>query len=242
MKKLMFVLLFVGLFSPAWSQQKTYDTTAIVILDHMSSIIGDLNSCSFRLTVEIDADEPGFGVVTNHEVSDVSFTGPDKMLMDIRGDKGHHGYWYNGKTLTWYSFAENNFVVIAAPCRTVDMIDSVNETFGIDFPAADFFNPTLSDDLISLSDNIKYLGKTTVEGKSCYQVAATNKDLTIQFWVSDELRFLPLKMVINYHGKTAISRYEVSFSEWQVNPVLPAAMYEFAVPPEANQIAILPRK
>ncbi len=45
MKKLIYSLLFPGLFTAARFQEKSYDTTAIVILDHMSTMIGNLTSC-----------------------------------------------------------------------------------------------------------------------------------------------------------------------------------------------------
>ena len=242
MKKLLVCLLFLGLFTTARSQEKSYDTLAIVILDHMSAILGDLHSCRFSLAAESDLADPGLGVVTNHETSDISFDGPDKMQMHIMGDKGHRGYWYNGKTLTWFSFTENNYVVIGVPGSTVAMIDSVNDTYGIDFPAADFFYPTFTDDLIDQCDYIAYQGKTRLNDRNCFQIVATSKDFTAQFWISDEVMFLPIKMVITYKGKAAIQRYEASFSNWQINPDLPSAMFEFALPPGANQVAILSRK
>jgi hypothetical protein len=242
MKKLLFFLMFPGLFTPALSQDKTYDTIAIVILDHMSAILGDLSSCRFRLDVESDLSDPDLGVVTNHEVSDVSFGGPDKMLMDILGDKGHRGYWYNGKTLTWYSFTENNYVVIEVPDHIITMIDSVHDTYGIEFPAADFFYPTFTDDLINQSEIISYQGRTRLNDKTCYQIVAKNKEMTIQFWISDEVLFLPVKMVIVYHDKSRFQRYEASFSDWQINPGLPPAMFEFALPPGAHQVSIQPGK
>jgi len=242
MKKLLFSFLFIGLFFPARTQEKTYDSIAIVILDHMSAILGDLTSCRFRLDVESDLSDPDLGLVTSHEVSDVSFGGPDKMLMHITGDKGHRGYWYNGKTLTWYSFTENNYVVINVPNQIIAMIDSVNDTYGIDFPAADFFYPTLNDDLIDQCDYISYQGKTRLNDKTCLQIVAKNKKMTVQFWVSDEALFLPVKMVITYYDNSVIQRYEATFSDWQINPGLPSAMFEFALPPGAKQISILPRK
>ena len=242
MKKLLICLLFLGLFSAVHSQEKSYDTIAIAILDHMSAILGDLNSCRFKLDVESDIPDPDLGVVTDHETNDVSFAGPDKMLMHIQGDKGHRGYWYNGKTLTWYSFGENNYVVIDVPGNTIAMIDSVNDTFGIDFPAADFFYPTFTDDLINQSDYISYQGKTRLNDKTCLQIVATNKEMTLQFWISDEAMFLPMKMVIVYHGKSRVQRYEASFSDWQINPGLPSAMFDFALPPGAHQVTILSRK
>ncbi len=242
MKKLLIFLLFLGLFSPLQSQEKAYDTIAIVTLDHMSAILGDLVSCRFNLEIESDLSDPDFGVITNHETCDVSFDGPHKMLMHIKGDKGHRGYWYNGRTLTWYSFTENNYVVIDAPDNTIDMIDSVNDTYGIDFPAADFFYPAFTDDLISQSDYIAYKGKTRLKDKSCLQIVAKNKKMTMQFWISDEMMFLPMKMVIVYNDKSRIHRYEATFSDWQVNPGLPSAMFEFAIPTGAKQVSILPQK
>jgi hypothetical protein len=242
MKKLLFCVLFLGLFSQVRSQEKKYDTIAIVILDHMSAILGDLNSCRFKLDVESDISDAESGIVTNHETSDISFSGPDKMLMHVQGDKGHRGYWYNGKTLTWYSFTENNYVVINAPDNTIAMIDSVNNTYGIDFPAADFFYPTFTDDLIGQSENISYMGKTRLNDKSCLQIVAKNKEMVMQFWISDEALFLPIKMVIVYNDKSRVRRYEATFSDWQINPELPSAMFEFALPPGANQVAILSRK
>ena len=242
MKKLFLFLLFLGIFSTARPQETTYDTIAIVILDHMSAILGDLSSCRFRLDVESDLADPDLGVITSHETNDISFGGPDKMLMHIQGDKGHRGYWYNGKSLTWYSFTENNYVVINVPDRLIPMIDSVNDIYGIDFPAADFFYPTFTDDLINQSDYISFQGSTRLNDKSCLQVVAKNKEMTMQFWISDEALFLPMKMVIVYHDKSRAQRYEASFSDWQINPVLPLAMFEFALPPGANQVSILPGK
>jgi hypothetical protein len=242
MKKLLFCLIFLGFFLPARTQEKSYDTLAIVILDHMSAIIGDLSSCRFRLTAETDVNDPILGPVTTHEVSNVWFSGPSKMLMEIWGDKGHRAYWYNGHKLTWYSFTENNYVVIKAPGNTIPMIDSVNETYGIEFPAADFFYPTLTDDLIQNSDYISYNGRTRIDGQTCYQIVAMNADMTVQIWISDEVQFLPVKMVINYTGKSRNLRYEASFSDWQINPVLSDAMFEFAIPPGAHQVSILSRK
>src|SRR5512133_1102776 len=133
MKKLLLCLFFLGLVISSRSQEKSYDTMAIVVLDHMSAIIGDLGSCRFTLDVESDVSDPILGTVTKHNVSNVWLSGPDKLLIESRGDKGHRGFWYNGQTLTWYSFSENNYVVIPVPNRTIAMIDSVNDTYGIDF-------------------------------------------------------------------------------------------------------------
>jgi hypothetical protein len=242
MKKLLFFFLFLGLFLTGRSQEKSYDTIAIVIIDHMSALIGDLSSCYFTLNTEIDVNDPQLGPVTNHNVSHVWFSGPGKLLIEAWGDKGHRGYWYNGRTLTWYSFTENNYVVIPVPNQTIAMMDSVNETYGIEFPAADFFYPTLSDDLIQNSDLISYQGRTRIGDQTCFQVVARNQAMTVQIWISDEVQFLPLKCVITYNRTSGDKRYEATFSDWQINPSLPDAMFDFALPPGAHEVTILPKK
>jgi hypothetical protein len=242
MRNLLFCMIFLGWAMAGQSQGKSYDTLAIVVLDHMSAIIGDLTSCHFTLTSETDKTDPNLGAVTEHNVSQVWFSGPNKLLIEARGDKGHRGYWYNGKTLTWYSFTDNNYAVIPVPATTMAMIDSVNDTYGIDFPAADFFYPALSDNLIRNSDQISFLGKTTIGDQGCFQVVAKNKNMTVQIWVSDEVFFLPVKTVITYYGSSPDRRYEGTFSGWQVNPSLPDEVFEFALPPHSNEITILPRK
>jgi len=242
MKKPLLFLIFLGIFLSARAQEKSYDTLAVVVLDHMSALIGDLTSVQFRLQSESDQIIHGIGTVTTQELSHVWFSGPDKLLVEIWGNKGHRGFWYNSQTLTWYSFTENNYVVIDVPDKTIDMIDSIHSTYGIDFPAADFFYPTFTDDLIAWSDFIAFQGRTNIDGQSCYQIVAINQEMTVQIWVSDEVLCLPLKMVIVYHGDQPLQRYEATFSDWQLNPDLPNGLFDFALPPGAHQVSILPRK
>lgn len=232
----------MGLSATGFSQAKAYDTLAIVVLDHMSSVIGDLTSCRFTLTTETDQTDPLLGSVTLHQVSNVWFSGPARLLIEAKGHKGHQGLWYNGETLTIYSFAENNYVVIPVPENTIAMIDSVNDIYGIDFPAADIFNPTLSDDLLQGSDELSFLGRKMIGDQSCFQVVARNSEMTVQIWVSDDVLFLPVKFVITYHRPFRETRYEANFSGWQINPSLPDALFEFSIPPNAHEISILPGK
>lgn len=242
MKKLILALIVFGWIFPAHSQEKSYDTTAAVIFDHMSKILGELKSCSFDLKVARDTPDDECGMIAHHEISNISFYGPDKMLMNIRGSKGHRGYWYNGSQLVWYSYDENNYVALEVPDNTIDMIDTVYETYGIEFPAADFFYPGFTDDVIIDYDNIYYKGKTNIEGKDCFHIIAKNKEMVVQFWISDDALFLPYKMLINYYKNSNIGRYEATFYNWHINPELPLTMFEFNPPPLARLVSIVPKK
>jgi len=238
MKKILFFLI-ISLPLQLFAQESRIDTTAIMLLDRMSSMIGDLNSCSYTLNTSNDVIDVELGLIKYFDIHQVYMVGPDKMLVDSHGNKGHRGFWYNGKQLAYYSYSENNYAVIDAPSNIIATIDSVSKTYGIEFPAADFFYPSFTDDLIENNDEIIFIGKSTVDDKDCFHIIANNSAMSIQIWISDDALFLPMKMVIVYYDVTPNTQYEATFSNWQINTEYPNAMFEFTPPANANQLRLI---
>jgi hypothetical protein len=141
--------------------------------------------------------------------------------------------------LTYYSPDKNHYAQIAVPPTVMEMIDSVNKIYGIEFPAADLFYPSFVDDIISDATNLQYLGLTKVEGKDCYHIAGTAKDKTFQFWIADDAFSLPLKVVIVYTGKEMNPQFEAVLTDWKINPDLPDALFDFSAPPKAKKIKLV---
>ncbi|HXB91825.1 MAG TPA: DUF2092 domain-containing protein [Puia sp.] len=241
-KKLFFVLLFGtgGLSLSAQTQTRRIDTVAVSILDRMSAMIGDLNSCSVTVKSNYDIISHQLGLVKHSDEEQLYLHGPNKLLLRSDGDKGSRDFYFNGQTLSYYSLDKNQYGQIEAPVSVIEMIDTVNKLYGIDFPIADFFYPSFIDDLLAESGNLVYLGLTKVNGKECFHIAGTAKDKTYQFWVSNDAFNLPMKVVIVYTGREMTPQYEAVLSDWQVNPTLPDAMFEFAVPNMARRIKLVP--
>ena len=238
MKKM---LLFLPLFLICLltSAQNKTDSVAIVILDQMSHIIGDLVAVDFTVETRNDVNDPMFGQVSQFSVNQVIFDGPDKMYINSNGVKGHRSFWYNGELLVYYSFNENNYVIIETPPTTIETIDFINNEYGIDFPAADFFYPSFSADIIKASNELVYAGKNTIEEKECFHIISRQKDMTVQFWIENSVLFLPVKMLIMYNSENQNMQYEATFKEWKINPDLPDAMFSFLPPPGAHEVKIL---
>ena len=235
----MMILFFLLISISISAQESRYNSAAILLLDRMSDVIGDLQSCSFTLNTAHDVEDVELGLIKNLDLHNVYLVGPDKMLIDSRGEKGHRGFWYNGKQLAYYSYSENNYAVIDAPSTILATIDTVNKTYGIEFPAADFFYPSFTDDLIENNDEIIFVGKSTIDEKDCFHIIAKNKDMSIQIWISDDALFLPMKMVLVYYDIIPNAQYEATFSDWKMNPELPDAMFEFTIPPDANKLRLI---
>jgi hypothetical protein len=236
MKKfILAVVLLLAITSRA--QEPRVDTIAVMIIDHMASVIGELNSCSFTLNTSIDVKDPDYGLITHHGTDEVYLVGPDKMHVNFNGDKGHRGFWYNGVMAILYSYDENNYVIIDAPETIIAMIDSINKNYGVEFPAADFFNPTLTDDMLNIFDDLLFLGRKMLDGKECLLIKASNEEMIAQIWLSSDAFMLPQKFIIIY--KDDAKQYEATFSNWNLNPDIPPSVFEFIQPPKARKISIL---
>jgi hypothetical protein len=239
MKKLLISLSLFACVS-VHAQEPRVDTVAVMILDRMASVIGELTSCSFTLETSVDVNDPDFGLIKQNDINEVFMAGPDKMHVSFNGDKGRRGFWYNGETAITYWFGENNYSVIDAPDNIIAMIDTIHKNYGIEFPAADFFNPTFTDDILNLFDDLVFLGNRELEGKDCWLILGSNKDISAQIWFSGDTFTLPQKFVIVYKSE-GNRQYEATFSNWQLNPEITPSAFEFLPPPAARQVSILPK-
>jgi hypothetical protein len=236
-KKIFFsVFIFVAAITRAGAQRMNVDTIAVAILDRMSAVIGSLSSCHFNVSSNYDVRSQHLGLVKHVDDEQLYMEGPNKLLIRSQGDRGERSIYYDGDTLSYYSLENNQYATLALSAPIVEMIDTVNKLYGIEFPASDFFYPTFVDDLLSESKNLIYLGMTKVDGKDCFHIAGTTADKTYQFWISDDALTLPMKMVIVYTSRDMNPQYEAVLSDWQINPVLPAALFEFMAPPKARKI------
>lgn len=230
------VAAFIICFSVSQLHAQKIDTAAVSILDHMSAMIGDLTSCSVHVNSNYDVPSQHLGLIKHSDQEDVFMHGPDKLLIKSGGDKGAREFYYNGKMLSYYSADNNHFAQVKTPATIMAMIDSVHKIYGIQFPVSDFFYPSFVDDIIAESKSLVYLGITTVDGKECFHIAGKADDKTYQFWISNDIYYLPVKVVIVYTNKEMNPQFEATLSNWQINPNLPDALFEFTAPPRSKKI------
>ncbi len=216
------------------------DPNAILILNRMEDLIGSLSSVSYVVRSSSDVVDLEYGPLTRFGRHEVYMTGPDHMLVNSITEKRHQGYWYNGERVVYYSFTENNYGIMDAPDSILATIETIHEEYGVDFPAADFFYPTFTEDLVAQSTKMDYIGTVQMEGRECFRIVASGKDQTVQLWIANDATFLPVKYIITDHTKQN-AQFQGTFTEWKLNPDIPLEYYEFSPPPGATPLYILPR-
>jgi len=178
--------------------------------------------------------------VAHFIVNEVYMRGPDKMLIDSKSDGDHRGYWYDGKTITYYSYDENNYAAIKARPRSWKPSRRSTGTMA-STSRRRFLLSTFTDDLIANSDRIVFLGKKNVEGRDCFHILAKFKTMDVQLWIADDSLNLPVRYSIADYDQKNGPRYEATFSDWQINPALPSAIFDFVPPPAAAPVKLVPQ-
>lgn len=228
MKNIIFTLVLCGaLFTSCNS--KEYDTRAINSLDTMTAAIGELKACSYTIHTIIANDS-----IEINKMSDAYMRGPDKLYVHTVGTQGERGFWYNGKSFAYFSYNKNEYDIIDAPNNILKLIDTINETYGIDFPAADFFYPSLTDDILENYNSVLFTGEEKIDGVNCVSIEASNDREILQIWI-DETTNLPHRMVM----ESKINKnefYDVVFSNWRIDPSLPDLLFEFQPSEGSTQV------
>ncbi len=230
MKKGIFLvtLLSVLFFVSCNSGSGEYDTRAVESLDKVTKTISDLTSKSYTVNGYIVNEK---GDVSTKE-SDVYLRDSNKMFIENTGTKGAKSFWYNGEKFAYFLFDKDEYDIIDAPDNTQKLIDSIHSKFGINFPAADFLNPYLTDDILDNYDQLLYFGEEEVDSINCISIEATNEKHILQVWIEKDT-YLPYKMVIQ--SKINENKYyEAVYTNWTLNPKLPDIMFEF-LPPEGSK-------
>jgi len=194
------VLASFFLVSCASEDKEQYDTRALESLDAMSEAIGELGACSYTLN-DVNVLEDGTKYYNQHDVY---------------------------ITLAYYSFDKNTYATVEAPDSIMKMIDHINEKYGIDFPAADFFYPDFTDDVLDNFDHVLFMGDETINGLESTSVLASNDKDIVQVWI-DKATNLPVKFLIDSKASTA-EFYVATFSNFRVNPDLPDLLFEINAP------------
>ena len=113
----------------------------------------------------------------------------------------------------------------------------MHKTFKIDFPAADVFYPTLTDDILNHCDTLLYLGLVDIDGISCKQIYAANTNFTV-YLSMDETSNLPVQLELYGRGERSGELFQANYTDWQLNPNLPDEMFKFEPPSNASKATI----
>lgn len=222
--QIIYLLIGMLIWSSCSQKNKYLEQEAIDVFDQMSVSIGDMESCSYTLLAN-SGKNSGDESLTN-VLHDVYMRGPNKLYIHSQGESVKKSYWYDGAQFAYYNFKNRSFDTVPAPENIILTIDAIHHAFGIYFPAADFFYPTFTDDMIDNFDSIFYLQEETVNNEKITEILGVNEDLNVYFSIADNgEKVYPLELSI--YSKENDLIYDAYFENWRFNPNLPDYLFEF---------------
>jgi len=208
---------------------------ALNILKGASEKLAAAKTLSFKAVASEESPSRLGPPLSYLTTSEVTLYRPDKLRVLSPGDGPRNEFYYDGKTMTAYSPAENYVATASAPSTVDAMLETAFKTAQIYFPFEDLL---VVDPYKDVTEGLRvafYVGQSmSVGGTRTHIVAYANDDVFVQAWIGVDDR-LPRRLQAVYRGDPLQLRRSVELSDWRLDaPVLPGDF----TPPEKAKKAI----
>jgi hypothetical protein len=215
------------------------DARSDQLLRAMSDLLARAPALSFTTTQVFDRVRRSGERVTERTTRQVVLKRPDGLWLRTEGDGRDGALWYDGKTISVQSNPRK--VYAQGPIQgTLDqLIDYLGERLAVPMPTADFLYSSPYDSLVGPSTRGKYQGRGDVEGVACHRLAFEDEAIDWQICIEDGARPLPRRLEILYKTDRGQPKVTVTFTEWNLAPVIPADAFTFRVPEGYERVRLV---
>ena len=166
---------------------------------------------------------------------DLKVRRPDRLRMDISGDRRNERIYYDGKNFTVFADRVNYFATFPAP-GTLDELKSVLEKrYAFDLPLADLFYWGTERDGTNAIQRATRVGTANIEGFACDHFAFRQKDVDWELWIEQGGRPVPRKFVITTTSEKSKPQHSMVMN-WDLSAKYDDSLFTFAPPATAHQI------
>jgi hypothetical protein len=197
---------------------------------------------SFTFTAEVSSEQvyPNGQTVQLTRNVEMAIRRPDKLYARISGDDRDRVFIYDGKTVVVADLDRGVYAVVDAPPTIDATLDMLSDKYDIHAPLSDLLYADPCAVMLQTVRTGDCVGAHTAVGKTCDHLAFSQKDSDWQLWVEKGKAPLPRKLVINDKQVMGWPQFSAIFSQWDLNPRLPAGLFTFKPQQDARQIDFMP--
>jgi hypothetical protein len=215
----------------------TVDPNVVKALDKMGAYLRTLTAFDIESTNSTDQVLETGQKVQFDGTAHLQVRRPNKLHIEIKTDRKHREFFYDGKTFTLFGRRVNYYATVPAPPTLRELAIELAERYGIETPLADLFFWGSQDDRHSDLRSAIDLGPATIGGTKCEQYALREEGVDWQIWIQKGDTPLPRKLVITTTSDPAQPQY-VSVLNWNLTPKLDDATFSFSPPQGAMRIVL----
>jgi hypothetical protein len=225
---------------PTETTQSTIEPNALETLQRMSDLLKNATKITFTANTIREQPATTGQMLEFFYTSHVSMVRPNLLRIDIQGDIWTASIWYDGKKITLMDPRTTFYAQADAP-------PTIDETVMF---LIDKFQAPLPMTLVLISDISKKAaeglktgfeaGVVMVDGIKCRQLAFTEDDADWQLWIEDGPNPLPIRFSVTYKKIEGSPHVSISFSDWNLDAVIPANAFVFNIPEGAKKVDVKP--
>jgi len=206
----------------AAAEKLTLEPKALEILKAASDKLAGAHTLSFtaiELFENLSRQGAPLGYTTKYEVT---LQRPDKLRVLMPADGPASDFYYDGKSMVAYAPAENLLAVADAPTTIDATLENANHLAAIYFPFDDLIVANPYGDMAPGLKHAYYVGQSQVVGRTTTDIVAyVDSGVFIQMWLGAEDKLPRLVRAIFLDDPERL-RYELAFSDWKLDEIVPA--------------------
>lgn len=198
---------------------------ALAILKAASNRLAAARTMTFTATATYESPARTLQPLAYTTLSEVTLQRPDKLRVITPGDGPPSEFYYDGKQIMAYS-PDSNLVAVADAPPTIDaMLAMAYDKAAIYFPFDDVIATDPSKDLGPGLRLAFVIGQSRVVGGTLTDMIAIADDKAqAEIWIGAEDK-LPRMIRVTYFNEPGNFRHVVEFSDWHLDPVIPAGSF-----------------
>jgi len=167
---------------------------------------------------------------------------PNRVMAEVSGDDGSSKLFFDGKTATVYSAAQNKYASIAVPDGTIEgMLKEAVGRLGVDFPLADFLSEAPSKAFLTGVTAGRVVNTLTIDGAPYDHLFFFQPPgIELELWLSKNEQSLPRRLIVTYRSLPGQPNFIAQFSDWNFNIHPADADFAFQPPAGATQVELKP--
>jgi hypothetical protein len=208
--------------------------------------MADYLSKAQRFSVTVDT---GFDAVQEFgqkiefgEIRKMVLSRPDRLRVDAtKRDGSKSQFIFDGKKIALYFAKENVYATDARPGTVDQAVDYFTNDLDMRLPLAEMLSTKLPQVLTDRVLEAAYVEKSFIAGVPCDHVAFRGDGADLQLWVAQGAKPLPQRLVITYTRVDGRPQFWAQFSNWNLAPEVPTALFVFKPPAGATKIVFAPK-
>ncbi len=212
------------------------DPHAMDALDRMGKALRAMKEFSLRADTTADIVTEDGQKLEFAGTVDYKARSPHGLYIEVKSDRRHRQFFYDGKTLTVYAPRRKYYATLPAPDTIGELVLTMQD-YGLETPLADLFWWGTDKAPESVITSATYVGPARLGERNVAHYAFRQNGADWQVWLDGEA--LPRKLVITDTSEPEQPEFSAML-DWNRAPALSDASFKFTPPDGAYEIEFIP--